>query len=105
MASSPLPDRYIGRFRNEQGWIGGTSPLDAAFVPPPPEMVPRLVEDLVTFISRTDLPAVVQSAVSHAQFETIHPFGDGNGRIGRILVSWILRHRGVMDKAIPPITQ
>ncbi|GEM_PF-4411080 len=53
MASSPLPDRYIGRFRNEQGWIGGTSPLDAAFVPPPPEMVPRLVEDLVTFVNRT----------------------------------------------------
>jgi Fic family protein len=79
--------------RAEQGWIGGTSPLDAHLVTPPPEDVPSLVDDLVAFVNRDELDAVSQAAIAHAQFEIIHPFADGNGRVGRILVAWILVRR------------
>ncbi len=93
MRHGTLPSQMVGRFRTVQGWIGGSSPLDAVFVPPPPEFVSELMDDLVGFANRDDLDSVTQAAVAHAQFETIHPYGDGNGRIGRVLVSWILGRR------------
>src|ERR1700677_3467281 len=72
--------RYAGMFREKQNWIGGSdyNPCAAAFVPPPPELVPKLIEDLCAFCAGESLPAVAQAALAHAQFETIHPFADGN---------------------------
>ncbi len=98
--------RLAGKLRTTQNWIGGTSynPLNAVFVPPPHELVEPLMEDLVQFASRTDLPAVVQAAVAHAQFETIHPFGDGNGRTGRALIHVVLRRRGLTPRFVPPVS-
>jgi len=74
-----------GRFRNVQNWIGGSdyNPCSAAFVPAPPQYVGELINDLVAFANDDSLPAVAQAAIAHAQFETIHPFSDGNGRTGR----------------------
>jgi Fic family protein len=97
---SHLGPEMIGAFRTAQSWIGGTSPRDAAFVPPPPELVPPLMEDLIEFINSDGIDPVTQAAVAHAQFETIHPYGDGNGRIGRILIGWILAHR--LEIAVTP---
>ena len=95
-----LPPTMVGAYRSEQSWIGGTSPRDAAYVPPPPELVGELMEDLVAFANDDALDPVTQAAVLHAQFESIHPFGDGNGRIGRILIGWVLCHR--LDLTVPP---
>jgi len=83
-----------GELRQSQNWIGGTRPGNAVFVPPPPERVPELLSDLERFIhdESTDLPLLVKVALVHAQFETIHPFLDGNGRIGRLLISALLEH-------------
>ncbi len=100
MAGSPLPARHLGVLRTEQGWIGGTSPLDAHLVTPPPDEVPRLVDDLVAYVARDDVEPVVQAAIAHAQFDVIHPFADGNGRIGRVLVGWILARR--LGLLLPP---
>ena len=100
-------DRAIaGVVRERQNWIGGNAynPLEAAFVPPPPELVPELLDDLCRFIARGDLPPVVEAAIAHAQFETIHPFIDGNGRTGRALIYAVLRRRGEVTKYIPPIS-
>ena len=93
-----------GQLRQEQNWIGGSSynPCSAAFVPPPPELVPELLGDLLAFCNGDALPAVVQAAIAHAQFETIHPFVDGNGRIGRVLIQAVLRRRGLTSRIIPP---
>jgi Fic family protein len=98
--------RFAGIVRTEQNWIGGrgTSPRDAAFVPPPAARVPELLDDLVAFVNLDDLPAVAQAAIAHAQFETIHPFGDGNGRTGRCLIHVILRRRSVVPRLVPPIS-
>jgi Fic family protein len=95
-----------GRLRETQNWIGGSSynPCSAAFVPPPPEYVPGLVEDLVAFCNDGSLPAVAQAAIAHAQFETIHPFVDGNGRTGRALVHLVLRRRGTATRVLPPVS-
>ena len=93
MTGSPAPAQHVGVLRAEQGWIGGTSPLDAHLVTPPPEEVPALVDDLVAYVNRDDVDPVTQAAVAHAQFEIIHPFADGNGRVGRVLVAWILVRR------------
>lgn len=104
-------ERFAGVVRTEQNWIGqnwiggrGTSPRDAAFVPPPADRVRPLLDDLVTFVNLDDLPAVSQAAIAHAQFETIHPFGDGNGRAGRCLIQVILRRRNVAPRLVPPIS-
>jgi Fic family protein len=99
-------ERFAGVVRAEQNWIGGrgTSPRDAAFIPPPADRVPALLEDLVTFVNLDDLPALSQAAIAHAQFETVHPFGDGNGRAGRCLIHTILRRRGVAPRLVPPIS-
>jgi len=95
-----LPDHLIGAPRDAQGWIGGTSPLDAALVTPPPELVAGLLTDLVDFVNREDLDPITQAAVAHAQFEVIHPYADGNGRVGRVLLGWILTRR--LELATPP---
>jgi Fic family protein len=99
-------ETVAGVVRNSQSWIGGNdyNPIGAAYVPPPPEVVVPLLEDLVALIQRDDLPPIAQAAIAHAQFETIHPFADGNGRVGRALVYTVLRRRGDMLRFIPPIS-
>lgn len=95
-----------GWIRDEQNWIGGSAynPCTAAFVPPPPEHVHSLLLDLCAFCNTDDLPAVTQAAIAHAQFETIHPFIDGNGRTGRALIHVILRRRNLGPRVLPPIS-
>ncbi|MEO7016049.1 MAG: Fic family protein [Leifsonia sp.] len=95
-----------GQWREEAVWIGtrSDSPVDAEFVAPWFERVPELVDDLVTFANRTDLSPLVSVAVAHAQFETIHPFTDGNGRTGRALAQSMLRHRGVTRTVAVPVS-
>ena len=97
---------FGGKVRDDQNWIGGSSynPCSAEFVTPPPELVHDLVQDLCAFCNTDDLPAVVQAAIAHAQFETIHPFVDGNGRIGRALIQLVLRRRGLAVRVLPPIS-
>ncbi|MGV8084130.1 MAG: Fic family protein [Coriobacteriia bacterium] len=97
---------YAGRIRERQNWIGGNTynPCAAAYVPPPPEHVSELLADLAEFCNTDVLPPVVQAAIAHAQFETIHPFADGNGRTGRALVHLILRRRKVSIHVQPPIS-
>ena len=106
MARASNADRVAGRIRTSQNWIGGNdyNPCGADFVPPPPEEVDRLLEDLVRFCADDGLSPLVQAAVAHAQFETIHPFEDGNGRTGRALVQVILRRRGLAPAYVPPIS-
>ena len=81
-----------GELRRSQNWIGGTRPSNAVFVPPPAQQVPALLADLERFIHQTtsDLPPLVKTALIHVQFETIHPFLDGNGRIGRLLIAALM---------------
>ena len=100
MRHAGLSEHLVGRFRDAQGWIGGRGPQDAAYVPPPADAVPSLMDDLVAFLADAPADAVAQAAVAHAQFETIHPYGDGNGRIGRLLVLWVLARR--LAVAVPP---
>jgi len=97
---------YAGLVRDEQNWIGGNdhNPVGAIFVPPPPEYVRPLLNGLGRFIARDDLDPLSQAAIAHGQFETIHPFLDGNGRVGRALVYAILRRRGLLGDYIPPIS-
>ncbi|MDE2933310.1 MAG: Fic family protein [Chloroflexota bacterium] len=97
---------HAGRTRTVQNWIGGSSynPCSAAFVPPPPEAVTRLLEDLCQFCNEDSLPALAQAALAHAQFETIHPFIDGNGRTGRALIHMVLRRRGLALRVLPPVS-
>ena len=97
---------FGGRVRDQQNWIGGSSynPCSASYVPPPPELVPQLLDDLRQFCNTDDLPPIVQAALAHAQFETIHPFVDGNGRIGRALIHLVLRRRGLSLRAVAPIS-
>lgn len=99
-------ERLGGEIREEQNWIGGaaSSPRRAEFIPPPPELVPELVDDLCAFCNRVDLPAVIQAAIAHVQFETIHPFFDGNGRVGRALILIVLRRRGATKTCLPPVS-
>lgn len=95
-----------GRWRDEQVWIGGDAfgPHGAEFIPPHHEHVPTLMDDLVRFTSRTDLPLLSQAAIAHAQFETIHPFTDGNGRTGRALVHAMLRGHGLTRNITVPVS-
>lgn len=97
---------YAGAIRTEQNWIGGShfNPLGAHYVPPPAEEVPRLLADLCAFCNSDALPAVAQAAIAHAQFESIHPFADGNGRTGRALIHIVLRRRGLGVHAMPPVS-
>lgn len=95
-----------GIVRTRQNWIGpsGFGPIGALYVPPPAAEVPPLLDDLVRFAQRTDLPPLLLAAIVHAQFEAIHPFADGNGRVGRALVHVVLRQRGFDPSTIPPIS-
>ena len=97
---------HAGRTRTVQNWIGGSdyNPCAAAFVPPPHELVDELLSDLSAFCNDDSLPAVAQAAIAHAQFETIHPFVDGNGRTGRALIHLVLRRRGLAPRILPPIS-
>lgn len=99
-------ERLGGVLRERQNWIGGEagSPRTAEFVPPPWREVPRLLDDLAAFCNREDVPALLQAAVAHAQFETIHPFMDGNGRSGRALIGMVLLRRGALDRVVPPVS-
>lgn len=93
-------------FREVQNWIGGSdyNPCSADYVPPPHEYVADLMDDLCAFCNGEDLPAVAQAAIAHAQFETIHPFVDGNGRTGRALIHLVLRRRGLALSVLPPVS-
>lgn len=92
--------------RTVQNWVGGQgfSPLRAAFVPPPPEFVPDLLADLLAYLNRDDMNPIVQAALVHARFETIHPFIDGNGRVGRALIHTVLRRAEVTRNALVPVS-
>jgi Fic family protein len=92
-----------GELRRSQNWIGGTRPGNAVFVPPPPEQVPSLLADLERFIhddAAQILPPLVRTALIHVQFETIHPFLDGNGRIGRLLIAALVEHWGLLPEPL-----
>ena len=104
LAIVPPLDRIAGELRREQGWIGGDSPPDADYVGPPHEEVRPLVDDLCVFMNRDDLSPVAQAAIAHAQFELIHPFGDGNGRVGRCLIHVLFRRRGLAERYVPPVS-
>jgi Fic family protein len=99
-------EEHGGSFRQVQNWIGGSdyNPCSADYVPPPCEFVPELMADLCTFCNSDDLPAVAQAAIAHAQFETIHPFIDGNGRTGRAIIHLVLRGRGLAPRVLPPVS-
>lgn len=98
--------RISGQIRTSQNWIGGNdyNPCGADFVPPPPEEVPGLLDDLCHAINDDRLPPIVQAALVHAQFETIHPFADGNGRAGRALIHVVLKRRRMAPAYVPPIS-
>src|SRR6185503_9634823 len=95
-----------GKIRTRQNWIGGNdyNPCGADFVPPPPAHVSALLDDLCEAINDDRLPPIVQAALVHAQFETIHPFDDGNGRTGRALIHVVLRRRRVAPEYLPPVS-
>ncbi|HEU4945543.1 MAG TPA: Fic family protein [Kribbella sp.] len=103
MAHSPTPE-FAGEIRYLQNWIGGRSPVDAYYVPPPAQLVPDLLEDLMAFARESPLPVLAKAAIAHAQFETIHPFPDGNGRTGRALIHLILRAEGLVERTVPPVS-
>jgi Fic family protein len=101
-----IDPKNAGVLRSEQVSIGGTSfsPHGAQYIAPESQEVPKLMSDLIEFSNRTDMPAIVQVAIAHAQFETIHPFTDGNGRTGRALVHALLRRLGVTNSVTVPVS-
>lgn len=101
-----LPDEPHHGIRTVQNWIGGSDhhPLDADFVPPAPERVPALLDDLIAYLNGGGHSPIVQAALVHAQFETIHPFTDGNGRVGRALIHTVLTRRGLTTEAVLPVS-
>ncbi|MEV8136165.1 Fic family protein [Microbacterium aurantiacum] len=105
MRDDPSEGPYAGSIRDSQNWIGGSdhSPRSALYVPPDHARVPELLDDLLAFANRDDLPTLAQATIAHAQFESIHPFGDGNGRTGRALIGAILRRRGVTSRTVVPV--
>ncbi|MEX0875065.1 MAG: Fic family protein [Actinomycetota bacterium] len=95
------PHKTPGEFRRDQNWIGGSSPATARFVPPPPELVGERFADLENFLhSPEPMPALMKAGIAHAQFETIHPFLDGNGRTGRLLITFWLVERAILTKPL-----
>ncbi|MFI6575035.1 Fic family protein [Nocardiopsis sp. NPDC050513] len=104
---SLLPDQpHHHGLRTAQNWIGGSNwnPIEADFVPPDPDRVPSLMADLVNYMNGAAHASLIQAAVVHAQFETIHPFTDGNGRVGRALIHTVLARRGLTEDAVLPIS-
>ena len=102
MAKGRGSDKSPGEFRRSQNWIGGSRPGNAHFVPPPPDAVPDCMSDLERFLHTKDvaLSATVRAALMHVQFETIHPFLDGNGRTGRLMITFLLCHEGVLQEPL-----
>ncbi|MDR0849042.1 MAG: Fic family protein [Propionibacteriaceae bacterium] len=96
----------LGQYRQRLVWVGTSDvgPREASYVAPQPERVPAAMRDLVAFIARDDLPIVIQIALAHAQFESIHPFVDGNGRTGRALVHAILKNKGIVTRTTAPVS-
>ena len=105
MADDPREAPFAGKTRDAQNWIGGSdySPRGALYVPPAPDRVDALLDDLIAFANRDDVPTIAQATIAHAQFESIHPFGDGNGRIGRALIGAILRRRRITQSSVVPV--
>ncbi len=105
MRHSPRPE-LGGLIRKDQNWIGGSeyTPIGSRFVPPPPEHVPALLEDLIEYMNSDTHQPLLQAALAHAQFEMIHPFGDGNGRAGRALIHVVLARRGLAPRFVPPVS-
>ncbi|MGC2128891.1 MAG: Fic family protein [Candidatus Aquilonibacter sp.] len=105
LASTPLV-KIGGIIRTTQNWIGGSSynPCSASYVPPPSELVHDLLIDLCDFCNGDELPVVVQAALAHAQFEAIHPFADGNGRVGRAIIHMVFRRRRLTASITPPVS-
>jgi len=99
-------ESHAGVYRDQLVWVGGgrSSPRQATHVAPQHDLLDAAMKDLVLFIDRDDLPVLAQTAIAHAQFETIHPFVDGNGRTGRALVQAMLRGKGVITRATAPIS-
>ena len=89
-----------GEFRHSQNWIGGTRPGNAFFVPPPPEEAVKCMGELEKFLHDENTPLLVKAALSHVQFETIHPFLDGNGRVGRLLITLLLCNGGMLKQPL-----
>jgi Fic family protein len=101
------PNSHVaGQIRTQQNWIGGNdhNPCGAEYVPPPPDHVTPLLADLCNAVNDDVLPPLIQAALIHAQFETIHPFDDGNGRTGRALIQIVLRRREIASSDVPPIS-
>jgi Fic family protein len=102
MRAGRRSDKQPGEFRTSQNWLGGTRPGNARFVPPPHTYVPELVSNLENFVhdkyGRT--PALIKAGIAHVQFETIHPFLDGNGRLGRLLITLLLCAEGVLEEPL-----
>jgi Fic family protein len=95
------PHRTPGEFRRSQNWIGGGSPATARFVPPPPDLVAEAFGNLETFLHDPEpMPPLIKAGIAHAQFETIHPFLDGNGRIGRLLITFGLVEQGILERPL-----
>ncbi|HMI88615.1 MAG TPA: Fic family protein [Polyangiaceae bacterium] len=94
-------DKHPGEVRRSQNWVGGTRPGNAAFVPPPPEQLPALLGDLEKYLhAENGLAPLVRIGLAHVQFETIHPYLDGNGRIGRLLVTLLLEHWNLLSSPL-----
>ena len=95
-------EKQPGEFRRSQNWIGGTRPGNAVFVPPPLESLVNCMSDFERFLhaEKTSLPALVKAGLAHVQFETVHPFLDGNGRVGRLLITFLLCHAGILREPI-----
>ena len=106
MRHSGMDSDLIGVWRPRVGWVGGSSPLDAAYVPPPPNEIPLLMDDLIAFANDGDtgLDPISQAAILHAQFEAIHPYADGNGRLGRALISRHLRRADLTRRSTVPVS-
>lgn len=103
MSRVPGSDKQPGEFRHSQNWIGGTRPGNALFVPPPPQEVEPCMAALERFLhdDTNGLPILLRTALAHVQFETIHPFLDGNGRLGRLLIALLLHHGGPRCSTFP----
>mgnify|MGYP003585653888 CR=1 FL=1 len=106
LSRQPGFQRYAGTFRDQLVWIGRSNagPRGADFIAPQPDRIAGSVRDLIALIARDDLPVLVQTAVAHAQFETVHPFVDGNGRTGRALAQALLRNKGLASHTTVPIS-
>lgn len=106
LANQPGWEKYAGVYRDELVWVGGerSSPRGAKHIAPQSHLIKNAMSDLMKFIARADLPVLAQAAIAHAQFETIHPFADGNGRTGRALVQAMLKGNGLITHATAPIS-